>query len=297
MSSNQLHAHLLRRLSAVSIVLCAAVQSVSAEERMSASEAAAELANPNTSLGVLAFPLDYVQYKGDLPGASDQSAWRLSFQPSLPYKLSESTNLFVRPLIPIYLDQPVPVVGGASLPPDVITDANFDNTGVQLGDIGFDVAVGKTTETGTIIIGGVVGTLPTATDDRVGLDQVLLGPEFLLGKVGKWGSVGGLLTHQWNVAGSNDADTSLTAGQYFYNINLKNAWQISATPTFSYNHEATSGNKLTLPAGIGVAKTTVIGGKPWKFALQYWHYIESPDSFGPDFQIRFQVAPVVPLPW
>ena len=78
MSSDQSRIHVLRRLSAVSLVLCAAMQSVSAEERMSASEAAAELANPNTSLGVLAFPLDYVQYKGDLPGASDQSAWRLS---------------------------------------------------------------------------------------------------------------------------------------------------------------------------------------------------------------------------
>jgi hypothetical protein len=37
------------------------MQTVSAEERMFASEAAAELANPNTTLGVLAFPLDYVQ--------------------------------------------------------------------------------------------------------------------------------------------------------------------------------------------------------------------------------------------
>lgn len=69
-------------------------------------------------------------------------------------------------------------------------------TGVQLGDIGFEVAVGKTTDTGAIIIGGIVGTLPMATDDRVGLDELLLGPELLLGKAGKWGSVGGLLTHQ-----------------------------------------------------------------------------------------------------
>ena len=297
MSSAQTYIRVLRLPIAAPLVLCAAMQSVSAEERMTASEAAAELANPNTTLGVLAFPLDYIQYDGDLPGASDQSAWRLSFQPSLPYKLSDSTNLFIRPLIPVYLDQPVPFVGGASLPPDAIADANFDSTGVQLGDIGFDVAVGKTTETGTIIIGGIVGTLPTATDDRVGLDQVLLGPEFLLGKAGKWGSVGGLVTHQWNVAGSNDADTSLTAGQYFYTFNLKDAWQISATPTFSYNHEAASGEKLSLPAGIGVAKTAIIAGTPWKFALQYWHYIESPDSFGPEYQIRFQVAPVVPLPW
>ena len=56
-------------------------------------------------------------------------------------------------------------------------------------------------------------------------------------------------------------------------------------------------NKLTLPVGIGIAKTMVFNGTPWKFALQYWYFVESPDAFGPDYQVRFQVAPVVPLPW
>ena len=52
-----------------------------------------------------------------------------------------------------------------------------------------------------------------------------------------------------------------------------------------------------MPIGIGVAKTAIFGKTPWKFALQYWHYLESPDSFGPDYQVRFSVTPVIPLPW
>ena len=68
-------------------------------------------------------------------------------------------------------------------------------------------------------------------------------------------------------------------------------------PTFSYNHEAESGNQLTLPLGVGVSKTVVLGGTPWKYSLQYWHYVAQPDGFGPQYQIRLQVAPVVPLPW
>lgn len=76
-----------------------------------------------------------------------------------------------------------------------------------------------------------------------------------------------------------------------------NAWQIQGQPTFTYNHEAESGNRLTLPLGVGVAKTKIFGNTPWKFSVQYWHYVEKPDNFGPDFQIRFQVGPVVPLPW
>ena len=264
------------------------------DEAVSAEAIAEKLANPNASVGQMSFPLDYIAYDGDVPGAGSQSSWRLSFQPSLPYSLGEGVNLFVRPLIPIILDQPVPVVGD-----QVITTAasNFDDVGVELGDIGFDVGVGKSFTNGMVLVGGVVGTLPTATDDAVGLDQYLLGPEFLMAKVGSWGAAGLLVTHQWDVAGEDSFDTSITGGQYFFTYNLGNAWQISMSPTFSYNHEAESGNRLALPVGVGVAKTMIFGGTPWKFSLQYWHYVESPDAFGPDFQIRFTATPVVPLPW
>ena len=259
------------------------------EGEKSAEEVAKELANPNATLAFLTFPLDYVSYTGDLPGADSQSAWRLSFQPSLPYPLAEGTNFFVRPLVPIFLDQPIPESNNGSV--------GFTGSGVELGDISLDAAVGKTFSNGIVVIGGAVATFPTATDDRLGLDQYLLGPEFLIGKGGSWGFVGLLLTHQWDIAGEDSFDTNVTGGQYFYTVNLKNAWQIQAQPTFSYDHEADSGNRLTLPIGIGVSKTTVIGKTPWKFGVQYWHYLEQSDAFGPDFQIRFVVSPVVPLPW
>jgi hypothetical protein len=41
----------------------------------------------------------------------------------------------------------------------------------------------------------------------------------------------------------------------------------------------------------------ISGGRPRKFGVQYWHYIKSPDNFGPDYQIRVSVSPVVKLPW
>ena len=60
---------------------------------------------------------------------------------------------------------------------------------------------------------------------------------------------------------------------------------------------ATSGNKLTLPLGIGLAKTMVIGDRPWTFQLQYWNNIERPDAFGAEHTVRFGIAPVVSAPW
>ena len=269
-----------------------------AEEGDSAAAVAKQLANPNATLGFLSFPIDYVRYDGDAPGANSQSAWKINFQPSLPYSLGEQTNLFFRPLVPVMVDQPVPLVGGdAILPPGDVSAESFGNTGVQLGDISFDVAVGHTFASGTVLIGGLVGTLPTATDDRVGLDQYLLGPEVFAGQQFDWGFLGLLVTHQWDVAGEDSFKTSITSGQYFYTVNLKDAWQIQAQPTWSYNHNAASGDRLTLPIGIGLAKTLVFGKTPWKFSLQYWHYVEAPESFGPDYQVRFTVTPVIPLPW
>jgi hypothetical protein len=252
----------------------------------SAQDIANELSNPNTALGTMNLQFDYIAFDGDLPDADNQEAYRFQFQPSMPYPISDTTNLFFRPAIPLILDQDVPSSQGG-----------FVSKGVDLGDISFDAALGRSFPNGIVLIVGLVATLPTATDDALGLDQWLLGPEAAIAVLRSWGVVGMLLTHQWDVAGEDDYNTSITGGQYFYAINLSDGWQINGSPTFSYNHEADSDNAWTFPLAVGVAKTTIINGRPWKFGLQYWHYVKSPDVFGPDFQIRFAVSPVVKLPW
>jgi hypothetical protein len=209
----------------------------------------------------------------------------LTFQPVFPYPINDTTNFYLRPAVPVVISQDVPTAGG------------FDNKGVELGDIGFDAAVGKSLPGGYVVVGGIVGALPTATDDALGLDQWLLGPEVAVGKVAKWGVVGLLVSHQWDVAGEDSFSTSITGGQYFYTVNLSDGWQISSSPTFSYNHEAQSGQEWTFPLGFGVSKTTILDGNPWKFGLQYWDYVKQADPFGPDWQVRFTVTRVVSLPW
>ncbi len=252
----------------------------------SAQDIAVELSNPNSSIGTMNLQFDYIAYDGDLPRADRQHAFRITFQPGLPYPLSDTMNLFVRPAIPVIVDQDVPDPNGG-----------FVSKGIDLGDISFDATLAKSRPNGMVLLVGVVGTLPTATDDALGLDQWLLGPEGGFAAIRKWGVVGLLVTHQWDIAGEDEFSTSITGGQYFYAINLDDGWQINGAPTFSYNHKADSDNAWTLPLAIGAAKTTIINGRPWKFSLQYWHYVESPDLFGPDYQIRFGVSKVVKLPW
>lgn len=290
----------LSRKSVFSLLLLLAFQpQANAEEssEKSAANIAAELANPNTILGTMNFNLDYIAFDGKLPGANDQNALRLTFQPSLPYPMENGLNFFARPAIPVIINQDVPYFRPTTPVNSLGSNMDYNDTGLNLGDIGFDVGMGKTFSNGLVAIGGIVGTLPTATDDALGKDQWALGPEALIAVVKPWGAVGLLITHQWDVAGEDDFDTNTTAGQYFYTINLTDGWQIRSGPTFAYNHEAESGERFTFPIGIGINKTAILGKTPWKFGIEYWDYIESPDTFGPESQIRFVVAPVVPLPW
>ncbi len=250
------------------------------------------------------FNFDYINYRGDLPDAGSQNSVVMSFQPILPIPLSESMNLFVRPHIPIYFTQPTYGANG------------FENQGFNLGNISADIAVGKTFPSKTIGIIGAFGSFRTATNDALKSDYTLLGPELMVAQIFKWGVAGIMVNHAWSV-NSLDADpdsftiladdmwataaggesASITAGQYFYVVNLKNGWQIQSNPTYSYNHKAAKGNRLTLPIGTGATKVMFFGKMPIKFNLQYWYYVASPDAFGPQHQIRFTVSPVVPLPW
>ena len=270
----------------------------------SAGEIAKELANPNNTLGQMALQWDYVNYQGNLPNASGQNGFVMNFQPSLPVPLGKGVNLFVRPNIPIYLSQPVFGANG------------FENKGFNLGNISADVAIGKTFPSKTIGIVGVFGSFRTASDKALRSNFTMLGPEIMVAQILNWGVVGAMFSHSWSV-NSLDADlnsftstaddmwaattqgetASITAGQYFYVINLKNAWQITGQPTWSYNHNATKGNKLTLPIATGVNKVAKFGKLPVKISMQYWYYVASPDTFGPQHQIRLQISPVIPLPW
>ena len=119
----------------------------------------------------------------------------------MPYPLSDTTNLFFRPAIPLILDQDVPNSKGG-----------YDSENFELGDISFDLAVGNSFSNGMVLLGGIVGTLPTATEDSLGLDQWLLGPEVICATVQRWGVAGLLLSHQWDVAGEDDYNTSITVG-------------------------------------------------------------------------------------
>ncbi len=245
----------------------------------SAEELAKSLANPNTPLASQNFKLQYRTFEGDLPGADDESGNTLLYQPAFPFPLENGATVFFRPAVPIIFDQPV--FDAAS--------GDFDSE-AGLGDIGFDLAYGRTTEGGLLWAAGIVSTLPTATKDELGPDRWNLGPEFLIGKITPKYVLGALTTYQTDIGGSGDADISLTTINAFATYLPGGGWNVGTAPIMSYDHE---NSQWTLPINFIFGKTVIWNGRPWKLGMEINYYVDQADAFGPEWMIGLNISPVV----
>jgi hypothetical protein len=253
---------------------------------LGADELAKELSNPVSSLASPANNFEYISFHGDLPGADHQSVFKYVFQPVLPFSRADGKSLIVRPGPPLLFGQP-------SFDPG---QGRFrDDTG--LGDISFDVMVGGTTPEGVLSGWGVTTVFPTATSDGLGKDQWQLGPEAVYGVIREWGVLGGFFQHFWDVSGGGDVGTNLSSLQVFYLYSLGNGWQVGGSPTITYNWDAASGNRWTVPIALGVTKTTKVGDTPVKIALQARYALDSPRDFGNDWGIKLTITPVIQNPF
>lgn len=258
----------------------------------SADEIAKELANPNNSIAKLTFKNQYRWYTGDLPGADDQSNYTLLFQPVFPFKLGDTASggksvLFLRPAIPFVFNQPVPSVNSGRFDWD---DAS------AMGDIVTDVAYGVTEKSGFLWALGMVSTLPTATDSDVAGKQLRLGPEAVFAYINKKGLIGAFPSHQWDVAGwdeGKDRNYSVTSCQFFLTATPGGGWAVGTQPTLTYDWEAESGNRWTIPLHLTVSKTVILGTRPLKLELELNYYVKQPDLFGPKWMVSFNITPIV----
>ena len=244
----------------------------------SASELAAELSNPNSSVATLNFKNQFRWFDGDLPDAGSQSSFTLLFQPALPFVLESGAKVFWRPAIPLLVNQPQ--FNGAA--------GGFEEE-TGLGDIAMDIAYAPKTEGGLIVAFGIITSLPTATND-LGSDRYTLGPELLIGKATPTAVYGLFPNHQWDIGGSGEADINLTTIQAFYTYLPGGGWNVGSGPIITYDWNS---EQWTVPLQINAGKTVAFGGRPWKLSAEVNYYVEKADTFGPEWMIGINIAPVV----
>lgn len=247
-----------------------------APAELSAEEAAKQLANPNSPLASLTLKSQWRTWDGDLPGAGGHGSGTFLFQPTFPFRVDKTDTVFFRPALSYLVDQPVVDSSG-----QVKSRSGF-------ADLGFDLAYGRTTESGLLAALGMVGSIPIGGS---GLSSGTwgLGPEVFVGVFRSWGVLGVLPNHVWDVGGGREI--SVTTIQPFAVFLPGGAWSVGTAGLLNYDWVA---EQWTVPLQLQVSKTVKIGNTPWKFALEGNYYVERSPRLGPEWMFGFNITPVVP---
>jgi hypothetical protein len=276
-------------------------------------EISAKLDNPISDLWMVWMQHDYMRFNGDLV-SGDHNLDVTYFEPVISVPIGDKWNLVNRPVF-TYINAEVPDIdlpsnigpgaggnfGGdiKSLAKDALKNADWE-TKRGWGDLIYlslispkefpDLGNGKLAWGA-----GVTTMFPTASRDYFGTEKYSVGPAALALYMGPKWKFGALAQQWWSVAGDDDrSDVSRMNVQYFWFYSLPNLWQIGAAPNITANWEADGDNRWSVPLGIGINKTVMIGRLPVRFVLEYHKTIIQPDNYGEDWGVRFVVIPVIP---
>ena len=216
-------------------------------------------------------------------GPLDRQQQVLNIQPVYPINLNSEWNLITRTIVPLI-----------SQPP--FTSSQDRENG--LGDVQFSAFLSPTKPTsgGWIWGAGLIAQLDTASDDRLGQGKYGLGPTAVALRISKEWVSGALINQVWSVAGDDDRpDVSQMLIQPFINYNFPHSpgRYLSFSPIITANWEADAGDVWTVPLGLGIGQIMRFGKQPVSLQLAYYSNVVRPE-FGPDYQIRFQIAFLFP---
>jgi hypothetical protein len=266
---------------------------------------AIDLINPMGSRSSLLNRFEFKTYQGDLPKAGDETKSTYLLAPEIPFKLKNGKNIVLRATIPISFGTPTYVTEHRDYADwlirqraDVLPQEDlFDSGHGTLEDITFDLAYGGVNENGLITMFGLAGVIPSTQDQSIEKDQSQIGPEVAVGKITRWGIYGAWLQHLVDIPALSgkriDYKTNQTYLKVFFAYGLGNGWQFISNPVIEYDWEGVGGNKLAIPLGGGISKTSRIFKIPVKTDLEIYYYIQSPDAFGPELMLNFSLTPVL----
>ncbi len=142
---------------------------------------------------------------------------------------------------------------------------------------------------------GLGQTFPSATEDLLGSGKWSAGPAAIYAYLGQKWKVGGLLQTYFSYAGdSGRNDVTQLNFQAFYYYSLTDTISIGAGPNIIADFEADSGDKWTVPIGIGIGKTLQLGKMPVRFMVEYYGSVVRPDTIGVTHNLRIMIIPAIP---
>ncbi len=238
------------------------------------SEISEKLNNPLAEIWSFYMQNDYQITNYEDGSSVETDHYRL--QPVLAFPIKDQWNFILRPTFNINQ------VGGET----------------KFGDSQLIFLVGNTevTKHGNWIygIGGVI-SLPTGAD-IITSEQYAAGVSAVNLLQGKHFSGGLLYQYFSGIEGNNDVSKiNMSSLQYFFSYKFNYQWQLAMNPTITFNHNASSGNQLTLPVGLSLQYTGKVGKMPLRFGVGFETDIINPnDNIKNDTRFVLILVPVVP---
>lgn len=262
----------------LSWILASALASAASAQQMDAASLARAAQNPIASM--ISLPLQSNTNFDVGPLRKTQEVFNI--QPVVPIDLAADWNLITRTVLPV-MSQPALHAGDARVG--------------GLGDIQFSALLSPKQAAGAWVWGaGLVAQLDSATNDRLGQGAWGLGPTAVVLNLGSPWVYGALVNNVWSVS----TDTGRPAVnqmlvQPFLNYNFPDApgRYLSFSPMITANWQADSGQRWTVPLGLGIGQITRFGAQPVNLQAAGYYNVERPEG-GARWQLRFQVQFMFP---
>jgi hypothetical protein len=263
-------------------LLAATLLAPSAHAELSAEDLAKIAQNPVGNL--ISVPIQENAYFNVGPLDGTQNV--VNIQPVIPFSVNDDWNIITRTILPI-ISQPAfaPGQGGVS----------------GIGDVQVSAFLSPAKPGAWIWGVGAITQLPTHTNDRLGNNNVGLGPTFVVLHLehGSPWVYGVLANNVWSVGSSgnpfNQDGPKYSNGlvQPFLNYNFEGGAYLTTSPIITVNWEAPGSQQWTVPMGGGVGKLFKIGRLPVNTQIALYYNVVRPD-FANNWQLRAQVQFMFP---
>ena len=250
----------------------------SAQAEMSAEELAKLAQNPVANLISVPLQNNTNFNVGPLDGTQNI----LNIQPVIPFTLNTDWNLITRTIVPL-IWQPEFVPGQGN---------RFGLGDLQLS--GF-LSPSKPGADGLIWGAGAVVQMPTNTNE-LGNKNWGLGPTAVVLRIkpGDPWVYGVLINNIWSLSSSQRGGSyNNFLIQPFLNYNLPGGTYINTVPIITANWDAPSGERWTVPLGLGIGHIFHLGKLPLNTQVGAYYNVVRPDN-GANWQLRLQAQVMFP---
>lgn len=224
---------------------------------------------------------------------------RTSFQPVMPVPIFGGEWNLVNRVVAGYVSSPVD---------DTFNSPDFFGSRTSgFTDTVFFSLFAPNRDDGFIWGAGPTFILPTASEDTLGQEKWQAGPAGLAVRLGNshgnpgdiesW-NIGALAQQWWSIGGDEDRDHTNQADiQYFVNYKSSPTDLIGMTPNIQVDWTKDGSDRFTVPIGIGKIGMFKWGNTPVRWGVELQHYIHQPDEFGPEWNLKFFIAPIKANPY